>query len=316
MAAPAWAQTSRKSRRRPRLPPTAPWPLRRQGEIIVTATKRASTRPGRALLDQRADARRTSSAPMLRRSRTSAATSRALPCRTSGRARARCSVRGVSAGQIVRDQPGVKEQVGVYLDEIGHLAVAVHAGLRPVRPQPRRDPARAAGHAVRLGLGRRHRPLHHQPAEARRDRRRWSKPTSTVDEGDIGGTSRARQHAARRHRSPSGSSIYARTTRASSMPSGRPAARTSMTATAPEARSRCSGSQRPTSRSRRGSSTRRSDADGFNREEIFNLYANRVHRFRRTSSASASNICSCARSSRTIRCWPTSPQLRFRRRSS
>ena len=27
------------------------------------------------------------------------------------------SIRGVSAGQIVRDQPGVKEQVGVYLDE-------------------------------------------------------------------------------------------------------------------------------------------------------------------------------------------------------
>jgi len=27
------------------------------------------------------------------------------------------AIRGVSAGQIVRDQPGVKEQVGVYLDE-------------------------------------------------------------------------------------------------------------------------------------------------------------------------------------------------------
>ena len=37
--------------------------------------------------------------------------------RISGRARARSSVRGVSAGQVVRDQPGVKEQVGVYLDE-------------------------------------------------------------------------------------------------------------------------------------------------------------------------------------------------------
>jgi iron complex outermembrane receptor protein len=39
------------------------------------------------------------------------------PSRISGRARARSPVRGVSAGQIVRDQPGVKEQVGVYLDE-------------------------------------------------------------------------------------------------------------------------------------------------------------------------------------------------------
>ncbi|HST36809.1 MAG TPA: TonB-dependent receptor plug domain-containing protein, partial [Allosphingosinicella sp.] len=27
------------------------------------------------------------------------------------------SIRGVSAGQIIRDQPGVKEQVGVYLDD-------------------------------------------------------------------------------------------------------------------------------------------------------------------------------------------------------
>src|SRR5690606_8058025 len=27
------------------------------------------------------------------------------------------AIRGISAGQVVRDQPGVKEQVGVYLDE-------------------------------------------------------------------------------------------------------------------------------------------------------------------------------------------------------
>ncbi|GGY53818.1 TonB-dependent receptor [Parvularcula lutaonensis] len=34
-----------------------------------------------------------------------------------GPGQSQVSVRGVSAGQIVRDQPGVKEQVGVYLDE-------------------------------------------------------------------------------------------------------------------------------------------------------------------------------------------------------
>ena len=45
--------------------------------------------PGRALLDQRPDRRKTSSAPMPRPSRTSAATSPASPCRTSGRGRAR-----------------------------------------------------------------------------------------------------------------------------------------------------------------------------------------------------------------------------------
>src|SRR5476651_530730 len=34
-----------------------------------------------------------------------------------GPGQSQVSMRGVSAGQIVRDQPGVKEQVGVYLDE-------------------------------------------------------------------------------------------------------------------------------------------------------------------------------------------------------
>ena len=34
-----------------------------------------------------------------------------------GPAQSQVAVRGVSSGQIVRDQPGVKEQVGVYLDE-------------------------------------------------------------------------------------------------------------------------------------------------------------------------------------------------------
>src|SRR5205823_6817160 len=34
-----------------------------------------------------------------------------------GPAQSQPAMRGVSAGQIVRDQPGVKEQVGAYLDE-------------------------------------------------------------------------------------------------------------------------------------------------------------------------------------------------------
>ena len=34
-----------------------------------------------------------------------------------GPGQSQVSIRGVSAGQIVRDQPGVKEQVGIYLDE-------------------------------------------------------------------------------------------------------------------------------------------------------------------------------------------------------
>src|SRR4029078_2565517 len=34
-----------------------------------------------------------------------------------GPGQSQVAIRGVSAGQIVRDQPGVKEQVGVYLDD-------------------------------------------------------------------------------------------------------------------------------------------------------------------------------------------------------
>src|SRR4030095_15368113 len=34
-----------------------------------------------------------------------------------GPGQSQVAMRGISAGQIVRDQPGVKEQVGVYLDE-------------------------------------------------------------------------------------------------------------------------------------------------------------------------------------------------------
>jgi iron complex outermembrane recepter protein len=40
-----------------------------------------------------------------------------LAIQNLGPGQSQVSVRGVSAGQIVRDQPGVKEQVGVYLDE-------------------------------------------------------------------------------------------------------------------------------------------------------------------------------------------------------
>lgn len=40
-----------------------------------------------------------------------------LSVQNLGPGQSQVSVRGVSAGQIVRDQPGVKEQVGVYLDE-------------------------------------------------------------------------------------------------------------------------------------------------------------------------------------------------------
>src|SRR5262245_9076812 len=40
-----------------------------------------------------------------------------LTIQNLGPGQSQVAVRGVAAGQIVRDQPGVKEQVGVYLDE-------------------------------------------------------------------------------------------------------------------------------------------------------------------------------------------------------
>lgn len=34
-----------------------------------------------------------------------------------GPGQSQVAIRGISAGQVIRDQPGVKEQVGIYLDE-------------------------------------------------------------------------------------------------------------------------------------------------------------------------------------------------------
>ena len=53
-----------------------------------------------------------------------------LSIQNLGPGQSQVSVRGVSAGQVVRDQPGVKEQVGVYLDE----SVISLRCSRPPRP--------------------------------------------------------------------------------------------------------------------------------------------------------------------------------------
>ncbi len=81
-----------------------------------------------------------------------------------GPGQSQVAMRGVSAGQIVRDQPGVKEQVGDLPRRVGDLALALHARHRPVRHQSRGSAARPARHAVRLRLVIGHGPLHHQPA--------------------------------------------------------------------------------------------------------------------------------------------------------
>ncbi len=86
------------------------------GTIVVTATKRASTIqdvPFSINAQTQEDIQRANASTIEDISRNVAG----LTVQNLGPGQSQVSVRGVSAGQIVRDQPGVKEQVGVYLDE-------------------------------------------------------------------------------------------------------------------------------------------------------------------------------------------------------
>ena len=84
--------------------------------IIVTATKREQTLqdvPFSVNAQTQDDIQRTGSSSLEDVARSVAS----LTIQNLGPGQSQVAVRGVSAGQIVRDQPGVKEQVGVYLDE-------------------------------------------------------------------------------------------------------------------------------------------------------------------------------------------------------
>jgi outer membrane receptor protein involved in Fe transport len=85
-------------------------------EITVTATKRATTIqdvPFSINAQTARDIERTGATDIEELSRNVAG----LTVQNLGPGQSQVAIRGVSAGQIVRDQPGVKEQVGVYLDE-------------------------------------------------------------------------------------------------------------------------------------------------------------------------------------------------------
>lgn len=85
-------------------------------EIIVTATKRASTIkdvPFSINAQTNQDMQRSGAKNLEDVARNVAG----LQIQNLGPGQSQVAIRGVSAGQIVRDQPGVKEQVGVYLDE-------------------------------------------------------------------------------------------------------------------------------------------------------------------------------------------------------
>src|SRR5438874_5128475 len=118
IAVPAAAQTSQEAAAQavnPQ-PQAAPVPQAEQEAIIVTATKHASTVqdvPFSINAQTQQDIQRAHAQSLEDISRNVAG----LSVQNLGPGQSQVSIRGVSAGQIVRDQPGVKEQVGIYLDE-------------------------------------------------------------------------------------------------------------------------------------------------------------------------------------------------------
>lgn len=85
-------------------------------EVIVTGSRRASTVqdvPFSINAQTQEDIQRSGAVNLEDLSRNVAG----LTIQNLGPGQSQVSVRGVSAGQVVRDQPGVKEQVGVYLDD-------------------------------------------------------------------------------------------------------------------------------------------------------------------------------------------------------
>jgi len=85
-------------------------------EIIVTATKRSASIqdvPFSINAQTQRDIERAGATNLEEISRNVAG----LSIQNLGPGQSQVAIRGVSAGQIVRDQPGVKEQVGIYVDE-------------------------------------------------------------------------------------------------------------------------------------------------------------------------------------------------------
>src|SRR5438132_2531036 len=113
-AVPASAQTTAETVAQPaNQPPVA---QASGADIIVTATKRATRVqdvPFSINAQTQADLQRAHAQTLEDISRNVAG----LTVQNLGPGQSQVSIRGVAAGQIVRDQPGVKEQVGVYLDE-------------------------------------------------------------------------------------------------------------------------------------------------------------------------------------------------------
>ncbi|MFL6788417.1 MAG: TonB-dependent receptor plug domain-containing protein, partial [Sphingomicrobium sp.] len=115
LASPALAQTTQEQAAQTANQQPQPRVIE-EDAIIVTATKRASTVqdvPFSINAQTQADIERANAQTIEDISRNVAG----LAVQNLGPGQSQVSIRGVSAGQIIRDQPGVKEQVGIYLDE-------------------------------------------------------------------------------------------------------------------------------------------------------------------------------------------------------
>ena len=116
-AAPLMAQTSPQAPPPQQTPQTdQPTPPKVEEEMVVTARKREETVqdvPMSVAAPSEQELRDLGAVTM----EDVAANVAGFAVQNLGPGQSQVAVRGVSAGQIVRDQPGVKEQVGVYLDE-------------------------------------------------------------------------------------------------------------------------------------------------------------------------------------------------------
>ena len=90
--------------------------IHRLDEVVVTATRRTETVmdvPFSVNVQDEADIQRLNTFSLEGLSRNVAG----LSIQNLGPGQSVVNIRGISSGQIVRDQPGVKEQVGIYLDD-------------------------------------------------------------------------------------------------------------------------------------------------------------------------------------------------------
>ena len=107
----AWAQGEKKPQKSPVLAD-----VQQLQEVVVTATRRDSSImdvPFSVNVQSEQDIQRLNTFSLEDLSRNVAG----LAIQNLGPGQSVVNIRGVSSGQIVRDQPGVKEQVGIYLDD-------------------------------------------------------------------------------------------------------------------------------------------------------------------------------------------------------